>query len=116
MDAFCTYNGVMPDPTGDGRGVARRSSFADRGYYGEVVPITYNGPNGPVTRPSVPGQTFQVQPKLESAWSGVPQTPFAAGLPTLLFDGSVRTISPKIDDAVFWGAVTRDKGETLADW
>lgn len=94
----------------------RRASFADRGYYGEVIPITRNTPAGPVTRPSVPGQTFQVQPKPESAWCAVPQTPFAAGLPTLLFDGSVRTLSPKIDETVFWGAVTRDKGEVLADW
>ena len=116
LDVFCTYSGILPDPTASNGLGPRRSSFADRGYYGEVVPITYNGPNGPVTRPSVPGQTFQVQPKLQSAWSGVPQTPFAAGLPTLLFDGSVRTISPKIDAAVFWGAVTRDKGEVLTDW
>ena len=114
-DCLTTYSQVDTDLNGRGS-LSRRASFADRGYYGEVVPITYNGPNGPVTRPSVPGQTFQVQPKPASAWSGVPQTPFDAGLPTLLFDGSVRTISPKIDDAVFWGAVTRDKGEVLADW
>lgn len=60
--------------------------------------------------------TFQVKPTLEGAWSGVPQTPFSAGLPTLLFDGSVRTLSPRIDEYVFWGAVTRDKGEVLGDW
>lgn len=70
----------------------------------------------PVTRPSVPGQTFQVRPKPPDAWSGVPQTPFAAGLPALMFDGSVRTVSPKVDPSLFWGAVTRDKGEVLTDW
>ncbi|MEO2092011.1 MAG: hypothetical protein ABGY75_21360, partial [Gemmataceae bacterium] len=70
----------------------------------------------PVTRPSVPGQTFQVRPKPDDAWSGVPQTPFSAGLPALLFDGSVRTLSPRIDTTVFWGAITRDRGEVLSDW
>ena len=111
---YCSYFEVFPNLNGID-GITRRSSFADRGYYGEVVPVTRMTPAGPVTRPSVPGQTFQVRPKPESAWSGVPQTPFDAGLPTLLFDGSVRTISPKIDDALFWGAVTLDKGEVLAD-
>ena len=45
-----------------------------------------------------------------SVWGAVP-----VGVETR-FDGSVRTISPKIDAALFWGAVTRDKGEVLADW
>jgi len=37
-------------------------------------------------------------------------------LPTLLFDGSVRTIGPGVDPSLFWSAVTRDRGEVLADW
>jgi Protein of unknown function (DUF1559) len=84
-----------------GYGGVRRATFADRGFGQEVYPVrmTANG-----------------QPKPESAWSGVPQTPFAAGLPTLLFDGSVRTVRPGVDDTVFWGAVTRDGGEVLGDW
>jgi type II secretory pathway pseudopilin PulG len=95
----------------------RRASFADRGIREDVYPVTFTGPDGlPRTRSSVPGYTFQVKPTLEGAWSGVPQTPFSAGLPTLMFDGSVRTLSPRIDEYVFWGAVTRDKGEVLGDW
>jgi prepilin-type N-terminal cleavage/methylation domain-containing protein len=94
----------------------RRASFADRGIAQDVIPVSTIVGNSLVTRPSVPGQTFQVRPKPEDAWSGVPQTPFSAGLPTLLFDGSVRTISPGVDPAVFWGAVTRSGGEILADW
>jgi prepilin-type N-terminal cleavage/methylation domain-containing protein len=98
------------------RSPERRATFADRGQKEEVYPITYVH-NGVVqSRSSIPGYTFQVKPRLEMAWSGVPQTPFSAGLPTLLFDGSVRTISPSIDEFVFWAAVTRDKGEVLADW
>lgn len=98
------------------RSPERRATFADRGQKDEVYPITYSDNGVMRSRSSVPGYTFQVKPKLELAWSGVPQTPFSAGLPTLLFDGSVRTISPSIDEFVFWAAVTRDKGEVLADW
>jgi prepilin-type N-terminal cleavage/methylation domain-containing protein len=98
-------------------GEERRASFADRGESEDVYPVTFAGPDGlPRTRASVPGMTFQVKPTLEQAWSGVPQTPFSAGLPTLMFDGSVRTVSPRVDEYVFWGAVTRDKGEVLGDW
>lgn len=97
-------------------GGRRRATFADYGFGQEVVPVTASVGGVPVTRPSVPGQTFQVRPKPDDAWSGVPQTPFSAGLPALLFDGSVRTISPRVDTTVFWGAVTRDRGEVLADW
>ncbi len=95
---------------------SRRATFADAGYRGEVIPITSVINGQVVTRPSVPGQTFQVRPKPDAAWSAVPQTPYAAGLPTLLFDGSVRTISPTIDPSLFWSAVTRDRGEVMADW
>jgi len=95
----------------------RRASFADQGVREDVYPVTFVGSDGlPRTRSSVPGYTFQVKPTVEGAWSGVPQTPFSAGLPTLLFDGSVRTISGSVDEYVFWGAVTRDKGEVLGDW
>lgn len=95
---------------------SRRATFADRGFAGEVFPVTTTVNGQAVTRPSVPGQTFQVRPKPDSAWCGVPQTPFESGLPTLFFDGSVRTLSPRIDPSLFWGAVTRDRGEVLSDW
>ena len=94
----------------------RRASFADRGIIEDVYPVTTLVVGIPSTRASVPGKTFQVRPKLEDAWSGIPQTPFSAGLPVLLFDGSVRTLSPSIDERLFWGAVTRDRGEVLSDW
>ena len=99
-----------------GNSSGRRATFADRGFGGEVYPVTTTINGQVVTRPSVPGQTFQVRPKLQSAWSGVPQTPFESGLPTLFFDGSVRTLSSRIDPSLFWGAVTRDRGEVLSDW
>jgi prepilin-type N-terminal cleavage/methylation domain-containing protein len=96
---------------------SRRASFADRGIAEDVYPVTFTGPDGlPRSRSSVPGYTFQVRPKAEQAWSGVPQTPFSSGLPTLLFDGSVRALRGSVDEYVFWSAVTRDRGEVLTDW
>lgn len=112
-----SYEEVIPGTQEDGYyRASRRATFADAGYRGEVIPITSMINGQPVTRPSVPGQTFQVRPKIDSAWSALPQTPYVSGLPTLLFDGSVRTLSPTIDPSLFWSAVTRDRGEVLADW
>jgi prepilin-type N-terminal cleavage/methylation domain-containing protein len=88
-----------------------RPCFADEGQQTSVIPVTVDS----VTRPSVPGQTFQVKPDVEEAWTAIPQTPFSAGLPTLFFDGSVRTISPKVKETVFWGAVTPAGGEVAGD-
>jgi prepilin-type N-terminal cleavage/methylation domain-containing protein len=84
----------------------RRASFADAGW-GDVLPVT----TGNVTRPSVPGLTFQVRPKVTDADMRIPQTPFAAGLPVGMFDGSVRTIRPGVSETVFWAAVTPRGGE-----
>ncbi len=97
-------------------GGTRRAGFADIGYRDDVYPVTTYANGSPITKPSVAGKTFQVRPKLEEAWSGTPQTPFSAGLLVALFDGSVRTLSPSVDPGVFWGAVTRDRGEILNDW
>jgi prepilin-type N-terminal cleavage/methylation domain-containing protein len=90
-----------PHPLND-RG-QRRPSFADAGW-GDVVPITTGNP--PVTRPSVPGVTFQVKPLPRYADAYQLQTPFAAGLPVAMFDGSARTIKPGVNPEAFWAAVT----------
>ncbi len=44
------------------------------------------------------------------------QTPHEAGMLVALADGSVRTLNPALRPEVFWGAVTPDGGEVLADW
>lgn len=88
----------------------RRASFADAGW-GDVLPVTTTVNGVPVTRPSVAGLTFQVKPKPVDADRRIPQTPFSAGLPVGMFDGSVRTIRPGVSETVFWAAVTPRGGE-----
>jgi prepilin-type N-terminal cleavage/methylation domain-containing protein len=87
----------------------RRPTFADRGW-ADVVPVTIGG----VTRPSVPGRTFQVRPRLAEVDATIPQTPYTAGLPVALFDGSVRVLSPGIAEPVFWSMVTPRGGEVAS--
>jgi prepilin-type N-terminal cleavage/methylation domain-containing protein len=88
----------------------RRATFADSGWE-DVVPV--NDRASGVTRPSVPGKTFQVRPRPEDVDPSIPQTPHRAGLTAALFDGSVRTISPSVDETVFWALVTPAGGEVI---
>jgi prepilin-type N-terminal cleavage/methylation domain-containing protein len=86
----------------------RRPSFADAGW-GDVVPVTSGDP--PMTVPSIHGATFQVKPRRYEANAYQLQTPFSAGLPVAMFDGSVRTVRPSISPEMFWSAVTPAAGE-----
>jgi prepilin-type N-terminal cleavage/methylation domain-containing protein len=88
----------------------RRPTFADRGWE-DVLPVT--DPTTATTRPSVPGKTFQVQPRPEQVDPSILQTPYRAGLTVAMFDGSVRTIAPSVSESVFWGLVTPDGGEVV---
>jgi type II secretory pathway pseudopilin PulG len=106
--SWLMYGAIVPMIEGFGE---RRASFADAGWE-DVVPVTTGSP--PVTRPSVPGLTFQVRPTPRQADRRLPQTPFSAGLPVALFDGSVRTVRPGVSPEVFWGAVTPAGGEVIA--
>jgi prepilin-type N-terminal cleavage/methylation domain-containing protein len=91
----------------------RNNSFADWAYPQDVMPVPDG--NGRSV-PSRPGVTFQAAPKPSECDPTQPQTPHASGMLTLLFDGSVRTVRPGIDPAVFWSAVTRDGGEVAGGW
>jgi prepilin-type N-terminal cleavage/methylation domain-containing protein len=109
---FCYVYGSRPGLRSDGPPLLyglRRATFADRGW-GDVHPVA--DPAG--TRPSVPGRTFQLRPRVEDADASVPQTPFPGGLPVALFDGSVRTIRPGVSPEVFWAAVTPAGGEVVS--
>lgn len=96
----------------DGREVygRRRPTFADRGWE-DVLPVT--DLTTKTTRPSVPGKTFQVQPRPEQLDPSIPSTPYQVGLTVAMFDGSVRTIAPSVSETVFWGLVTPAGGEVV---
>ncbi len=96
----------------------REATFADRGTlapwnppFQDVVPVTSGFP--PVSRASTPGLTFQARPKLADCNPLIPQTPHAGGMLVGMFDGSVRTISPRVGEEVFWGSVTPAGGEVV---
>jgi type II secretory pathway pseudopilin PulG len=91
----------------------RRATFADQGW-GDVLPVT--DVQTKLTGPSVPGVTFQVRPRVEEANPRILQTPFSSGLNIALFDGSVRTLSPRIEEHVFWALVTPNGGEVAGDF
>jgi type II secretory pathway pseudopilin PulG len=91
----------------------RRPTFADAGWF-DVMPV--RDPDTGRTVASVRGLTFQVRPRVEDANPKIPHTPFANGLPVALFDGSVRTLSPRIEEHVFWSLVTPNGGEVVGDF
>jgi prepilin-type N-terminal cleavage/methylation domain-containing protein len=101
-EIFGPYNGEVY-----GR---RRPTFADRGWE-DVLPVT--DPATKTTRPSVPGKTFQVQPRPELLDPSIPSTPFRAGLTVAMFDGSVRTMAPSVAETLFWALVTPAGGEVV---
>lgn len=88
----------------------RRPTFADSGWK-DVLPVT--DPKTLTTRASVPGKTFQTAPRLEDVDHHVPSTPFRAGLTVALFDGSVRTLAPAINESAFWSMVTPAAGDNF---
>ncbi len=92
----------------------RRPSVADPAFPQDVVP-TRDAATGE-TVPSVRGKTFQLRPAMKEADPGVAQTPYYAGLRVALFDGSVRTLSPRIDEKVYWALYTPDGGEVAGDF
>lgn len=107
-----------------------RPTFADggpliksEGLPGSVYPITSGAP--PVARPSRPGATFQVRPRVGDPEGplqpgdcdcAVPQTPHASGMLLALGDGSVRSVAPSVRPDVFWALVTPAGGEVIGDW
>ncbi|CAN5206381.1 DUF1559 domain-containing protein [soil metagenome] len=91
----------------------RRPSFADGGWE-DAVPVTTMANGYPVTKCSVPGLTFQSKPTPQQADMRIVQTPFSAGLPVAMFDGSVRTIRRGVEESVFWSAITPRGGEVCS--
>jgi len=103
------YTGVFDPKDGEIYGW-RRATFADRGWE-DVLPVTDAATA--TTKPSIPGLTFQIQPRPELVDPRIPQAPHQAGLTVALFDGSVTTIKPSVDEVLFWSRVTPSGGEAL---
>jgi type II secretory pathway pseudopilin PulG len=108
---FYLYTYIFGPTNPDDRGGNRRPTFADAAWF-DAVPVTANGQSSC----SVPGLTFQVRPAPNAIDPRVVQTPFAAGLPVALFDGSVRTLAPRTAETVFWALITPAGGEVVGDF
>ncbi|MGL6076361.1 MAG: DUF1559 domain-containing protein [Fimbriiglobus sp.] len=98
----------------------RRATFADFGS-ADIVP-TYEKSTGELIIDThfqdmpLKSKTFEVRPLYTNTWCDRLQTPFAAGLPVAMFDGSVRILSPSIEPKIFWGLVTPAGGEIVWDF
>jgi prepilin-type N-terminal cleavage/methylation domain-containing protein len=77
---------------------------------GDVMPAVANG----VAVPSVPGLTFQRKPKIEECDPRILQSN-SEHLLVAFADGSVRSLSHTISSANFWGMITPDGGEVVAE-
>jgi type II secretory pathway pseudopilin PulG len=110
---FAGYDRIYPARPDGSNGGNRRATLADKGWH-DVLPVQDFTSGKTVA--SIRGKTFQVRPTVEDADSKIPQTPFLAGLPVALFDGSVRTLSPSIDESIFWSLVTPNGGEVIGDF
>jgi type II secretory pathway pseudopilin PulG len=108
--AFCGTESFDPMNISYASGYGRRATFADDV---DVRPVTQGAP--PVSGPSSGNGTFQVAPPVVDCAGGVAQTPHSGGMLVGLADGSVRQIAPGISEAVYWGAVTPNRGEILGD-
>jgi len=105
------YDGMLLIPPGvpvrDNIKVIRRATFADQ-KMGDVYPV--------VGMPSA-GVTFQAGPRLAECDPRIAQTPHPGGMIAGMADGSVRSLSPSMSPATYWGAVTPSGGEVLgSDW
>ena len=88
----------------------RTMTFSDN-HYDDILPVYI--PARRASLGSIPGLTFQATPKPDACDPRVLQSSTPNGLVVALMDGSVRTISPAIDPAVYWSSMTPDKGEVV---
>jgi prepilin-type N-terminal cleavage/methylation domain-containing protein len=108
--AFCGNVSFDPAHIDCLPGYGRRATFADDG---DVRPVTQGLP--PVSGPSIGNFTFQVAPRVQDCDYELAQTPHQSGMLVGLADGSVRQLAPSISPAVYWGAVTPNRGEVLGE-
>jgi prepilin-type N-terminal cleavage/methylation domain-containing protein len=108
------WDGIeISPPTSLGISVYRRATFADK-VAGDVVPVSSTNPGGTIA--SVPGLTFQVNPKQSECDPRIAQSPHN-GLLVALMDGSVRSLASGMSETTYWAAVTPASGDIFGpDW
>ena len=115
---YFDYSEVFrPDQMGNN---SRRATFADRAS-SDVYPVSDGngrsvGSVPVLPSPLPPGKPFAFRPPVNDSWCDRLQTPHPAGLPVAMFDGSVRTLNPNIDERIFWSLVTPAGGEVVGDY
>lgn len=117
MVNVCLWMGPLDNQDQFGNAVPRpfysvRSAYFADSVYADVLPVFDSVAR--VSRGSVPGLTFQSTPRPDHCDPRILQTSTGPGLVVALMDGSVRTISPSIDPAVYWSSMTPDKGEAVS--
>ena len=83
-------------------------------HTGDGSPVTQGNP--PVSGPNsnyAADTTFQAAPLIEKCNPDLAQTPHRSGMIVAFADGSVRTLSPTISAATYWGLITPAGGEVL---
>ncbi len=133
--ARCDYVDFQWDMT-DSNYISMYVGLTHPPYFGDRSIESYMGPTASAVKYDGEPVTFQVRPctvKWESTGGVRPlpspgcgstplcnynlnQTPHASGMLAAMADGSLRSISPSVSPAIFWGAVTKDGGEVLGDW
>ena len=118
---YMTWDYFRPADTGTTTSFQpRRASFADKACLDDLPEPDGSGFSvGKPQRPFGPpanGKAFDLMPPVTNSWCNRLQTPHPAGLPVGLFDGSVRTLHPNIDERIFWSLVTPAGGEVVGDF
>ena len=123
-DLPCWLNWKYIEPPDDGKGnftsAPRRATFADKSAHDDLpVPDGTGYSIRKEQRPFGPppnGKAFDLMPLYTDTWCNRLQTPHPAGLPVGLFDGSVRTLNPNIDERIFWSMVTPNGGKVVGEF
>lgn len=122
---YANCRGTVFSVSADGAGIMigdRRATFADGSVLyphfpyclDDYAPIPVGNP--PRWRNRFENTTFEHLPNYEQCTYLTAQGLHPGGMLVALFDGSVRLITPGIDEYVYWAATTPNKREPLGDW
>lgn len=89
----------------------RRATFADDTFT-DVLPVASWGG---LTTSSIPGVTFQTQPRPQECDPRTVQSTFAGGLLVAYADGRASMVRSSVTPLIFWSSVTPAGGEILPE-